>query len=192
MLWIVNHPNICSHRNEFTSCGACEHYTKAILQEFAHRAILVVYQQEILGHIKLSGYKTFLSYQTIRSWKLKRWWVYNINSKFEKYMITSKAEDNLPFDVNKLAQIELRKSEPLGLLFSRMINASNYAKVKTPSMEENPEYDNKIINDNFAEDLRTFQERIDLGAVPALDIPLKSLHPVANTLRYFWLTIKRS
>ncbi len=189
ILWLKrSEPTIYQHDNTFGSCNDLEMYTKWIFQDGLHKAILIEYKGQIFGHIKLSGYKTFLGYQDQAFWVIQKWWVFNVNRKFEEYLEEKKDKGRMEFNDVWLTKAQLQDDDLLWLYLSRSIDLDDYRTVIKESLSGRLNRDERLlINDDFDLDLEQFQQKIKTMKIPIANIPFKKLHLIKTFFSYVWL-----
>jgi len=103
------------------SCNTLEDYTHWILTKKWYKALIVVYKNRILGHLKLKWYPTFLSYTGI--WELEKNYVY------EPLWWRNIKQSSIDFK-NNLAVLNLKENNPLILQKHRYIRNDIYDRSK--------------------------------------------------------------
>lgn len=184
---IKAHPGIYPIDRRQNSCVDLEMYTKGILQYGRHKAIILEYKSQLLGHIKMSGQKTFLWYGLAKPYRA--WYVYDMLKWMEEWLQKSKDIRSIEFNDQWLAKVVLKKDDPLGLHFSRSINSEDYKSIVpehllTENVWWNIVRHSDSRNDNFHIDLQSFLEKIKISKLPIAHIPFKDIH-YKKTLFYY-------
>ena len=137
------------------SCLDLESITKWILKYFRHKAVIVFNWEDILGHVKMKWYRTFLSYWD--SHWLSRGGVYRVQRSLSSYLQDTKSD--ILFWDDKLCTLNI-SDVPFHVTEERTINEHAYSDVNLLYWWNDQE---ELLDTgaNFREDLSDFLWKIN-------------------------------